>query len=50
MENLAATYQNLKIYIEAEKLDMQVLCARTRIFGVEHPSTINAMGNLASTY
>jgi hypothetical protein len=50
MANLAATYQNLGKYTEAEKLEMQVLDARNRILGVEHPDTINAMANLASTY
>ena len=37
-------------YTEAEKLDMQVLDARNRILGVEHPDTISAMANLAATY
>jgi len=31
-------------------LDIQVLDARNRILGVEHPNTINALANLASTY
>ena len=35
---------------EAEKMEIQVLDARKRILGVEHPDTISAMGNLASTY
>ena len=29
---------------------MQVLDARNRILGVEHPDTIGAMANLATTY
>ena len=29
---------------------MQVLDARNKIIGVEHPDTINTMGNLAATY
>jgi hypothetical protein len=37
-------------YIEAEELEIQVLDARNRILGVEHPDTISAMGNLACTY
>jgi hypothetical protein len=45
MANLAATYQNLGKYTEAEKLQMQVLDARNRILGVEHPDTFT---NLAS--
>ncbi|KIJ93719.1 hypothetical protein K443DRAFT_684247 [Laccaria amethystina LaAM-08-1] len=50
MANLAATYQNLGKYTEAEKLEMQVLDARNKILGVEHPDTIRAMANLAATY
>ncbi|KIK05841.1 hypothetical protein K443DRAFT_90526 [Laccaria amethystina LaAM-08-1] len=34
---------------EAENLQIQVLDARNRILGVEHPETINSMANLAST-
>ena len=36
--------------IEAEKLEIKVLDTRTRILGVEHPGTIDAMSSLASTY
>ena len=50
MENLAATYQYMGQYTEAEKLEMQVLDARNRILGVQHPQTITAMMNLAATY
>jgi len=35
---------------EAEKQKIQVLQARNKILGEEHPDTIQAMGNLASTY
>jgi tetratricopeptide (TPR) repeat protein len=35
---------------EAETLEIEVLDARHRILGVEHPDTINAMANLALTY
>jgi hypothetical protein len=35
---------------EAKKLEIQVLNARKKILGEEHPATISAMGNLASTY
>jgi hypothetical protein len=42
--------ETLGKYTEAEKLQIQVLDARKRILGVEHPDTINAMGNLAATY
>ena len=48
--DLAATYQYLGKYKEAEKLQIQVLDARKRIIGVEHPDTINAMEQLAATY
>ena len=50
MANLAATYQKLGKYTEAQKLQMQVLDARNRILGVEHPETLRAMGNIAATY
>ena len=40
----------MKKYTEAEKLQTQVLDARNKILGVEHPDTINAMANLAATY
>ncbi|KIJ93511.1 hypothetical protein K443DRAFT_12820 [Laccaria amethystina LaAM-08-1] len=49
MANLAATYSNLGKYKEAEKLEIQVLDARRRILGVQHPHTILAMENLAAT-
>lgn len=35
---------------EAEDLDAKVLEARRRVLGEEHPDTITAMANLASTY
>ena len=35
---------------EAENLQIKVLDTRNKILGVEHPDTIHAMGNLASTY
>jgi tetratricopeptide (TPR) repeat protein len=35
---------------EAETLEIEVLNKRNKILGVEHPDTITAMGNLASTY
>ena len=46
MANLAVTYGHLGKYMEAEKLEIQVLDA----IGVEHPRTINAMACLAITY
>ena len=50
MGNLAATYQYMGEYTEAEKLKVQVLDARNRILGVEHPDTIRAMASLAATH
>jgi hypothetical protein len=47
MANLAATYQNLGKYTEAEKLKIHVLDTRNRILGVEHPDTITAMADQA---
>ena len=35
---------------EAESFDIKVVDTRSRILGVEHPHTINAMGQLAETY
>ncbi|KIK05193.1 hypothetical protein K443DRAFT_642438, partial [Laccaria amethystina LaAM-08-1] len=35
---------------EAEEFQIQVLDARSRIIGEEHPGTISAMGHLAHTY
>jgi len=35
---------------EAEKLDVQVMEARSRVLGAEHPDTLTSMANLASTY
>ena len=37
-------------YKEAEELDVQVLQARKRALGDEHPYTLTSIGNLASTY
>jgi len=50
MAHLAATYRYLGKYTEAENLVMQVLDARNRILGVEHPDTINDMAHLAAIY
>ena len=40
----------MRKYTEAEKLQMQVLDARNRILGVDHPDSINAKANLTATY
>ena len=50
MANLASTYQHLRQYTDAEKLEIQVLDARNRILGVEHPDTMSSMANLSATY
>ena len=49
MDNLAATYMSLGKYADAEKLQIQVLDMRSRLFE-EHPDTINVMENLAITF
>jgi tetratricopeptide (TPR) repeat protein len=38
------------LWKEAEKLLVQVMEMRTRVFGVEDPCTLSSMGNLAGTY
>ena len=50
MSNLAITYDKLKKYADAEKLKIQVLDMRNRLFGEEHPDTITARRNLDITY
>ena len=49
MANLAVTYGSLGKYTKSEKLEIQVLDARNRIFAVQHPQTILAMENLTIT-
>ena len=43
-------YRDLGKYTEAEKLQIQVLHARNKIQGEEHPDTISATSHLAVTY
>ena len=50
MSGLAATYEGLGKYADAEKLQIQVLNMRNRLLGEEHPHTLTAMENLAKTY
>ncbi|KAH7119535.1 kinesin light chain 3 [Dendryphion nanum] len=50
MANLASTYWNQGRWKEAEELDVQVIETRKRVFGVEHPDTLNTMADLALTY
>ncbi|KAF5850099.1 hypothetical protein GGP41_002293 [Bipolaris sorokiniana] len=44
-----ALYSNGQ-YKAAEKLDVEVMKARKRVLGDEHPNTLFSMNNLASTY
>jgi tetratricopeptide (TPR) repeat protein len=50
MNNLANTYANQGRFKEAEQLDVQVLEARKRVLGEDHPETLMSMNNLANTY
>jgi tetratricopeptide (TPR) repeat protein len=50
MANLAVTYYEQKRWEEAEKLELQVVEARKRVLGPEHPDTLTSMHNLAYTY
>ena len=36
--------------MEAEELSLQVLNARTRMSGIEHPQTLTWVGNLTAIY
>jgi len=49
-EKFGMLLQEQGYFKEAETLENKVLDIRNRILGVEHPSTINAMENLAGTY
>ncbi|EIW80071.1 hypothetical protein CONPUDRAFT_155439 [Coniophora puteana RWD-64-598 SS2] len=49
MANLASTLWQQGKLDEAEELETQVLEARKRVLGPEHPSTLTSMANLAST-
>jgi hypothetical protein len=46
MANLASIYWNQGRWDEAVKLEEDVLAARTRLLGKEHPDTLTAMANL----
>jgi hypothetical protein len=43
-------HESLGKYVDAEKLQVQVLDMRNRLLGEDHPDTINAMNNLAIIY
>ena len=48
MENLAITFYHVQKYPNAAKLEIQVVDARKRIFGEEHPKTVKAVALLAA--
>ena len=50
MSSLAVAYAARGDYIDAEKLDTQILAIRRRVRGAEHPLTIGSMANLAIDY
>ena len=50
MNTTPNTYQTLAQHKKAEKLHAQVLGARKKILGPEHPDTITSMYNLALMY
>jgi hypothetical protein len=47
MANLTMTYWNKGQWIEAEKLEAQVVKIREIFLGPEHPDTLTGMANLA---
>jgi Tetratricopeptide repeat len=47
MANLASTYQNQGRWVEAEKLQVQVMEIRRTVLGPEHPSTLTSIWNLS---
>ncbi|KAI1554711.1 kinesin light chain, partial [Pyrenophora tritici-repentis] len=49
MANLASTYRNQGRWKEAEQLEVQVMQARKRVLGDEHPDKMTSMHNLAFT-
>ena len=50
MHGLASSYQKQGRLKEAEKLELQVMEARKKIFGQEHPKTLMSMTSLAMTF
>ncbi|KAL5371075.1 hypothetical protein DPSP01_014510 [Paraphaeosphaeria sporulosa] len=49
MGNLASTYRNQGRWKEAEELEVQVMEARKRVLGEEHPDTLLSISNFAFT-
>jgi hypothetical protein len=47
MANLASTYRDQGRWDEAEKLEVQVIETSKTKLGVDHPSTLTSMANLA---
>jgi hypothetical protein len=50
MANLASTYQNQGRWMEAEKLEVQVMETSKTVLGPEHPDTLTNMWNLSHTW
>ena len=50
MANLASTYRNQGLWVEAETLEMQVMETRKKKLGAAHTDTLMSMANLASIY
>jgi Tetratricopeptide repeat len=49
MANLASTLRNQGKWEDAAKLEEEVMEARIRLLGKEHPDTLTVMANLALT-
>ena len=50
MANLASTYRDQGRWVDAEKLEIQVVEASKAKLGANHPDTLTSMTNLASMY
>jgi tetratricopeptide (TPR) repeat protein len=50
MSRFALVFHENGYWNEAEKLEVDVMELRKRLFGVEHPDTLTSMSNLATTY
>ncbi|KAK0737945.1 hypothetical protein B0T18DRAFT_375410 [Schizothecium vesticola] len=50
MGNLASTYRNQGRWLEAEKLEVQVMETSKTKLGADHPDTLTSMNNLAFTW
>jgi non-specific serine/threonine protein kinase/serine/threonine-protein kinase len=50
MDTMGTVYQNLGLFTQALPLLQQARQTRQGLFGVDHPSTLNSMNNLAELY